>query len=84
VASAPQQGTVEDDAQRVREHKEKVRGDTIAAAAESRSLARRLRSTGLSVADTAAVLGVSKRSCVTAIGTGPRQSPTISASGMIR
>jgi hypothetical protein len=60
VCIVPDLGGLEKDAAAVREHNTRIRQETRDAAAASRKLARQLRAAGLSGADTAAVLGVSK------------------------
>jgi hypothetical protein len=60
VVIRPDLGGLEDKAAAVREWTERVQRETVEAAAASRDLARDLRKAGLSVSDTAAVLGVSR------------------------
>jgi len=60
VVIRPDLGGLEDKATAVREWTERVQRETVEAAAASRDLARDLRKAGLSVSDTAAVLGVSR------------------------
>ena len=60
VVIRPDLGGLEDKVAAVREWTERVQRETIEAAAASRDLARDLRKAGLSVSDTAAVLGVSR------------------------
>lgn len=60
VTIRPDLGGLEDKAAAVREWTERVQRETVDAAAASREVARDLRKVGLSVSDTATVLGVSR------------------------
>lgn len=83
VVIQPDLGGLEDKATVVREWTERVQRETVEAAAASRDLARDLRKAGLSVSDTAAVLGVS-RGRVSQLTGGEPEEPGAAATAQRR